>query len=82
MSKDDWSLKGKKHLGYDCLGEKLRCWSGEHMDVYNSIDIDTLRQKLIEDIGKYPFPPSPSNSSSLRLDLIRIINRRFGYEES
>lgn len=64
---DEWSLKGKKNVINDIV------------PAYSCEDIETLRQKLIEDFSKDGldasadyFPPG---------SCIEIINKRFGVEE-
>jgi len=65
--KDDWSLKEKHRLNYvnECYG-------------YAEEDIETLRQKLIKDIKEEWEYTGQIHSAG---DVIRIINRRFGFED-
>lgn len=78
---DDWSLEGKEHF-----------WGGSINDYqYNKKDIETLREKLIEDISDYENPFiaeqyfNPTNAyeklEHLRSFVIEIINKRFGVKE-
>jgi len=63
---ESWSLKHKIHIGFsegDC-------------QVYRKEDIDTLREKLIEDIDTL----YDDNWSIPRGRVIDIINKRFGIE--
>jgi len=67
---DDWSLKGKSKF-----------WDDQCTEVFAEITIETLRKKLIEDIGEeFRSYQSPS-SYQLMLIAKSIINKRFGVEE-
>lgn len=87
MSEEEWSLKGRKiyyviniedgrksHIKENKLDEKMKIISS----FYSKKDIETLRQKLIEDIKEW------SNqfwkSHHYEEELIEIINKRFGDE--
>ena len=81
----EWSLKGKGI----CLlyGETLSMYDQKGDYLYSEKIIETLRQKLIEDIIKKEkeirkqFPESNKSSGNLHpSDIEDIINRRFGYE--
>ena len=75
----DWSLKGKRFMvddGYALL-------STEEIDdtergLYDSDDIDTLREKLIEDIEE--LFKDYSWEQNFSKEIINIINRRFGVQ--
>jgi len=84
---DDWSLKGKKvkstilefpkeHKpdGTISIPEK---WKNK--DAYLASDIDTLRQKLIDDIYDC-FKHCDNKVRDVFDDVRRIINKRFGVE--
>jgi hypothetical protein len=73
MTSDDWSLKGKGEQVNDILGYKLISVDKiEPMIVYCENDIETLRQKLIED-----FVRLNKFSYSIK-DIETVINKRFG----
>ena len=91
MSKhDDWSLKSniKKKTQY-LTDEDKEYPVGEYF-IYELRDIETLREKLIEDIEKYideHFEVWKGHKDDIQekhelVDIIifEIINKRFGYE--
>ncbi len=69
-----WSLKGKS---ITCKDAALTIYPG--FSVYPDIIIETLREKLIEDIKKYRDFSGPNYANVI--DIIEIINKRFGVEE-
>ena len=75
MTEEDlnWSLKGKKETGYGmCIAPP---------EIYLADDIETLRQKLISDFESW-IDGSDNDVTDSQIEImIKIINRRFGYEE-
>lgn len=93
MVNDDWSLKGRKFLGYDSEGKVFSSAleKGKLQEMYNEDDIETLRQKLIMDLRLVPpqirkdtekvdFSYELGRTDGLR-EAVKIINKRFGVEE-
>ena len=66
---DNWSLKGKVRL----------IWF--KTPLYSQETIETLRQKLIDDILKFYDANCCLVSEKEKKELIELINRRFGVEE-
>ena len=69
---DDWSLKDKEY-NFD-----------EFTEGYTQDDIDTLREKLIDDFKEIAQGESPDNVvwvETLLCDIIDMINKRFGIDE-
>jgi shikimate kinase len=75
MTEDYWSLKGKgkgkTRMNYDFIDDK---WNLCYMDA----DIETLRQKLIEDMKREAMK---AGNEICWQDCKTIINDRFGVEE-
>ena len=72
---DDWSLKGK------ILISEVDTWDDE---VHLKEDIDTLREKLIDDFKEIAQGESPDNVvwvETLLCDIIDMINKRFGIDD-
>lgn len=83
---DDWSLKDKR---YDC-----GCYNGDFKHFaydskgkyYRIGDIETLRQKLIDDIDDIQDEQSKQGISyhldtdDFKYEIVKQINRRFGSE--
>lgn len=81
MTEDDWSLEGKEVRKPSAPFDDLRRWD-IGVRVYYLEDIETLRQKLIEDFKEHlsdeceEFPHSHSFNLAMK-----TINKRFGVEE-
>jgi hypothetical protein len=77
MTEDEWSLKGKKEIGYGmCVAPP---------EIYLADDIETLRQKLIEDANKAWTHILGCIDKSNReywfyTEWLTSINKRFGVE--
>ena len=70
MRTDNWSLKGKGMKGYP---------DGERTLFYNPESIETLRQRLVEDIKQIDYDRiAKDNNYDLIDDLVKIVNKRFG----
>ena len=82
---DDWSLKYKKlEPEYDDDGIVWLSVPFECEGYFKSKDIDTLREKLIEDITGYvtvELHHDKSLNSHMNYVIKEIINKRFGIEE-
>lgn len=75
MTEDTWSLKGKEHIGWIRVNE-MRDFS------YRNVDIETLRQKLIEDVEEI-FPKWIKERvfhGNAIGEMKDRINKRFGVE--
>ena len=81
MSEEEWSLKNKivKHDGCDDGDGYYDTWDtyDEKGTCYSKEDIETLREKLIEDIQMELYS---RNCMELNSGIVEIINRRFGKE--
>lgn len=78
---DDWNIKKEIILArvpIDTLGME---W--EDIAHCTPKSLEKLRRKLIEEIDSYPLPPYDDviSNYSVRLDLIRLVNKLFGVEE-
>ena len=86
MSTEDkeWSLKKKENFIPDA-GAHNREYFDKNCYYYNKKDIETLREKLIEDIRDIQKEDSDFvgyDDGTIECDIvIKIINRRFGYED-
>ena len=82
---DDWSLKYKKIFGYDSEGKVFSSVleKGKLQEMYNEDDIETLRQKLIEDMQSIlEIERLKYESRTDTVDrCINFVNKRFGVEE-
>ena len=76
---DDWNLKGKKYSvqpnSFGEIYERINPETREkeyssHEESYTEEDIDTLRQKLIEDLSEQ-FPKN-------QIEIEYLVNKRFG----
>lgn len=70
----DWSLKGKRRYGFkvhrgSTFGDKYLC-----------TDIETLRQKLVDDFKLLQINDSRFRVTGFQDELTKIINKRFGVE--
>ena len=90
MTSEEWSLKGKRCFiavdsidGVFLVTEKRMKQGDDATFVYKENDIETLRQKLIEDLKQY----EKENIDTVRQsrlfavmlnDIVEIINKRFG----
>ena len=74
---DDWSLKDKRYKDFE---DGMECYDWIQNDentYYKQEDIETLKQKLIEDFEK----ESNYNTTNLLLHRVKnIVNKRFGVE--
>lgn len=81
---DDWSLKGKEIKAIDDVSLYPQ-WSPVKT-FYSKEDIETLRQKLIEDIQQYFDKLSEEYKEDfgyISSEIIeKIINKRFGVEKN
>jgi len=79
---EDWSLKDKKFFGYDSEGKVFSSVlrKGNIQYMYNEDDIETLRQKLIEEIKDLQVFNyySPQDFKQAWIDLL---NKLFGVEK-
>jgi len=73
--KEEWSLKGKE---YDVL---MSDYDVELTTVYKKDDIETLRQKLIEDFKKIEKEWEEVEGINPNIPFEEIINKRFGVKE-
>jgi len=79
MNEDDWSLKGKSRwisddiANYHIKGVGFEEWYDE--EAYKASDIDTLREKLIEDLLEYEEYKELGRES-----IIELVNKRFGID--
>jgi len=78
---NNWSLKGKEIKAIDDVSLYPQ-WSSVKT-FYSKEDIETLRQKLIEDIQRYIMTNGIFDKSGFEIfrDIRDIINKRFGFEE-
>jgi len=75
----EWSLKKKENFIPDAGAHSVDFFD-ENCYYYNKKDIDALREKLIEDIKTYRDFSGPNYTNMI--DMIEIVNRRFGYDMS
>ena len=73
MSDDDWSLKGKIKYSNNTMYGSL---SNNDLEVIEKKDIDTLREKLIEDFRNRCWRGRHIGLG----DIEQIINKRFGVD--
>jgi len=89
----EWSLKEKENFIPDA-GAHSREHFDENCYYYNKKDIDTLREKLIEDMKNIRIPIKGLDDKDVPMqefichlyelydkEVIKIINKRFGVEE-
>ena len=82
---DDWSLKGREIIITSGFQEIFHAFEGERL--YHSIDIETLRRKILQDIAE-AFDEAEiddtiwyDNATTLYEEIEYRINKIFGMEE-
>jgi len=76
LTDDEWNLKKERFLMDDAPNDGDPC-------LYHSDDIETLREKIIDDINKhfrYSLDACTFEEYSHEKPIIEIINKRFGVE--
>ena len=78
--KTNWNLKDCKKSTYNMFIGHSSTLIGKEDYHYTANDIETLRQKLIEDIYDHYWETLESDKEIAIKHMASIINKRFGYD--